>query len=263
VVLFEAASKPGGQIRLAAKTTWRKDLIRIINWREAELDRLGVDIRCNIYAEAVDVPGENPNHIFVATGGMPAGPSMPGAELVVSCRDILSGDVQARHEVLICDHTGRYEAVATADHLSSNGHRVTLATIDVQSATEMGYTNRIVFHKRLAVQGVETLPYPGLGSVRRDGTRLIATLTHELTGNTREIATGQVLLETGTDPLAGVFFELCEGAANKGITDIDAMANWAPQPDTTGYALHRIGDAVTSRSIHAALLEAYRLAVHL
>jgi len=73
------------------------------------------------------------------------------------------------------------------------------------------------------------------------------------------------VLETGTDPLAEVFFELREGAANKGITDVDAMANWSAQPQacTQGYTLHRLGDAVTSRSIHAALLEAYRLAVHL
>lgn len=37
-----------------------------------------------------------------------------------------------------------------------------------------------------------------------------------------------------------------------------AGAGWRP-----GYMLHRIGDAVTARSIHAAVLEACRLAVHL
>ncbi len=265
VVLFEAAPKLGGQIQLAAKTTWRKDLIQIVDWREAELDKLGVDIRCNVYAEAADVLAENPDHVFVATGGMPADQNLPGADLAISSWDILSGDVQAEQEVLVCDHTGRHEPVATADMLSANGRRVTLATIDAHSATEMGYPDRIVFHKRLAAQGVNTLAYLKLSAVRKDGNRLMATLTHELTGQTQEIITDQVVLETGTDPLAEVFFELREGAANKGITDVDAMANWAPQPQhqNQNYTLHRLGDAVTSRSIHAALLEAYRLAVHL
>ncbi len=264
VVLFEAAPKLGGQVLLASKTNWRKDLIQIIDWREAELARLGVDVRCNIYAEAADALAENPDHVFVATGGMPAESPIGGAALAVSCWDILSGDVRAESDILICDHTGRHEAVATADMLSANGHKVTLATIDGHAATEMGYADRIVFHKRLAAHGASTLAYQKLSHLRKEGNRLVATLTHELTGQTQDITTDQVLLETGTEPLAEVFFELQAGASNKGISDVDAMAAWAAQPATgQGYTLHRLGDAVTSRSIHAALLEAYRLAVHL
>lgn len=264
VVLFEAATRLGGQIQLAAKTTWRRDLIQIVDWRESELDKLGVDVRHNIYAEATEVLAENPDHVFVATGGIPAEQTLPGAEIAVSSWDLLSGDVRAGQEVLICDHTGRHEPVATADLLSANGHQVTLTTIDAQSATEMGYPDRIIFHKRLAAQGVNTLAYLKLSALRKDGNRLVATLTHELTRQTQEIITDQVVLDTGTDSLADVFFELREGAANKGITDVDAMADWSAQPQarTQGYTLHRLGDAVTSRSIHAALLEAYRLAVH-
>jgi len=44
--------------------------------------------------------------------------------------------------------------------------------------------------------------------LRKDGNRLVATFTHELT-------TDQVLLETDTEPLAEVFFELQNGAATK------------------------------------------------
>jgi len=265
VVLLEAAPKLGGQIQLAAKTSWRKDLIQIVDWREAELDKLGVDVRCNVYAEASDVLAENPDHVFVATGGMPAENTITGSHLAVSSWDILSGDARAEQNILICDHTGRHEATATADHLSAKGHQVTLATIDAHSAAEMGYPDQIIFHKRLAAQGVTTLAYLKLSALRKEGNRLVATLTHELTHQTHEIVTDQVILETGTDPLAEVFFELAEGSANKGHTDVDAMANWSAQPQgqNQSYTLHRLGDAVTSRSIHAALLEAYRLTVHI
>ena len=150
-------------------------------------------------------------------------------------------------------------------HTQKIGHSLTLATIDANSATEMGYTDRIVFHKRLAAQNVTTLTYLKLSALHKDGNRLVATLTHELTGQHQKVMTDQVVLETGTNPLADVFFELVDGAANKGITDVDALANWSSQPQShlPGYTLHRLGDAVTSRSIHAALLDAYRLAVYI
>jgi len=265
VILFEASPRLGGQIQLAAKTSWRKDLISIVDWREAELEKLGVIVRCNIYAEASDVLAEKPDHVFIASGGMPAEQFFPGAELSVTCWDILAGSVQPATNILICDHTGRQEAVSTADHLSGKDCNVTLTTIDSHSATEMGYTDRIIYHKKLAAQCVSTLPYLKLTNLKKRDHRLVATLTHELTRKVQEIITDQVILEAGTEPLAEVFFELREHSLNKGVTDVDAMAKWLAQPSTSaeGFYLHRLGDAVTSRSIHSALLEAYRLTVFL
>ena len=64
-----------------------------------------------------------------------------------------------------------------------------------------------------------------------------------------------------------MFQELKEGAANHGVTDIDALINARPQPVTIpaegGYLLYRVGDAVSSRSVHAALLDAFRISVAL
>ena len=40
MVLFEAAPRLGGQILLAAQGWWRGDLIGIVDWRAAELERL-------------------------------------------------------------------------------------------------------------------------------------------------------------------------------------------------------------------------------
>jgi NADPH-dependent 2,4-dienoyl-CoA reductase/sulfur reductase-like enzyme len=81
VVLFEAGSSPGGQLLLACRAIWRKDLIGIIDWRVAELERLGVDVRCNVYAGADDILAENPDAVIVATGGLPDTDWLPGGEL--------------------------------------------------------------------------------------------------------------------------------------------------------------------------------------
>jgi NADPH-dependent 2,4-dienoyl-CoA reductase/sulfur reductase-like enzyme len=51
VTVLEASDQPGGQVRLAAQNPRRKELIGIVDWRLAELERLGVDIRYDIWAE--------------------------------------------------------------------------------------------------------------------------------------------------------------------------------------------------------------------
>ncbi len=44
VTVHEAAAQAGGQVNLAAECDWRRDLVGVIDWRLAELDRLGVEI---------------------------------------------------------------------------------------------------------------------------------------------------------------------------------------------------------------------------
>ena len=79
VVLFEAANKLGGQLLIAVKATWRKDLIALVDWRAAELEKLGVDVRLNTYAEDKDILAEKPDVVFVATGGQPTCPGSRAA----------------------------------------------------------------------------------------------------------------------------------------------------------------------------------------
>ncbi len=55
VTLFEASDRAGGQINLLTANPRRREMIGIVDWRLAELDRLGVEIRYNLYAEADDV----------------------------------------------------------------------------------------------------------------------------------------------------------------------------------------------------------------
>ena len=263
VVLFEALAQLGGQVLLAARAGWRRDLISVIDWRVRELELLGVDIRTNLYAEATDVLAENPEVVFIATGGLPAMQSFPGAELSETSWDILAGTVRPAKNLLICDGTGRHEATSCADHLSARGHSVTLATIDPLVAEEVGYADQVIFRKHLYEQGVKIVPDSRITALHRVRDQLIATLVNTLTSETTKIGADQVVVEGGTDPLDDLFFELKEQSQNQGITDVDALASWAPQPEFEdgGFLLHRLGDAVTSRSIHAAVLDAYRIAV--
>ncbi|HMK81400.1 MAG TPA: N-methylproline demethylase, partial [Xanthobacteraceae bacterium] len=106
-----------------------------------------------------------------------------------------------------------------------------------------------------------------LERVEPSGNGLLATFRHELTGAIMELRAPQVVIENGTIPVTEAFDALRVSSINRGITEIDALLAGAPQlatpPARGAFELHRIGDAVSSRSVHAAIYDALRLCMAL
>jgi hypothetical protein len=75
----------------------------------------------------------------------------------------------------------------------------------------------------------------------------------------------QVVVEHGTVPNGELYLGLRAGSSNDGEIDLDAYLAARPQAlvvnEGGAYQLFRIGDAVSSRNIHAAMFEARRLAM--
>ncbi len=260
VVLFEAGSKLGGQLLIAVRATWRRDLIAIVDWRAAEITRLGVDVRLNTYADAADVLAEQPDVVIIATGGLPDTDWLDGAEHCTSVWDVLSESHLPKNDFIVYDGTGRHQAVSCALHLAEQGSSVQFVTMDDNIGLEMEYSARVVYRKRFAQNGVRSLIDHQLYAVQKRGNQLVARFRHELTGTTTELAASQVVIERGTVPVDEVFDALRARSANDGVTDIDTLLARKAQPTAqAGFALHRIGDAVSSRNVHGAIYDALRL----
>ena len=261
VVVFEAADTPGGQVRLAARATWRRDLLGIVQWLGREVEILGVDLRLGTYAEVADVVNENPDVVIVATGGLPDTGCVEGAEHVVSLWDLLSGQVQPGSNVLLFDDHGDHQGPSGAEFLAGQGARVELATPDRSIAFELGATNFSVHLKHLYRAGVTLTPDVRLLSVRPQGNALEARLRNVYSGEASLRTVDQVVVEHGTVPAAELFHALEAKSGNRGRTDVDALARGAPQPLVPAgpFSLFRVGDAVASRNIHAALYDALRI----
>jgi hypothetical protein len=169
--------------------------------------------------------------------------------------------------VIVYDGTGRHQAVSCALHLAEQRRAVQFVTLDDNIGLEMEYNARVVYRKRFAEHGVRTTIDHQLERVRPSGNGLVATFRHELTGATMELRAPQVVIENGTMPMTDAFDALRVNSINGGITDIDALLAGEPQhpgPATDGaFELHRIGDAVSSRSVHAAIYDALRLCMAL
>jgi 2,4-dienoyl-CoA reductase-like NADH-dependent reductase (Old Yellow Enzyme family) len=263
VVLFEAAPKLGGQLLLAVRATWRRDLIAIVDWRAAELARLGVDVRLDTYATEDDILRERPDAVIVATGGLPNTEWLDGAEHCTTTWELLENPGESKDDVLVYDGMGRHQAVSCALHLAEHGRAVQFVTLDDMIGAEMEYSARVVYRKRFAQNGITSVIDHALIRVRPEGNRLTATFRHELTGETMDLTASQVVIENGTLPMCEAYDALRARSCNEGITAIDALLEGLPQqaapPADGAFELHRIGDAVTSRGVHAAIYDAARL----
>ena len=263
VLLFEAGGVLGGQLRIASRLAWRRDLVGIVDWLAAEVQRLGVDIRFHAVADAKSVLAEKPDVVIVATGGLPRAPAIPGSELAQTSWDAATQPGTIPASALIYDEEGGHAAVSLAQHWSAQGCHVTVATQDRVLGRSLGGSSYPVYLAALANAGVRILTDRRLGAIERDGNGLSATLVHEYGEAIDELRVERVVAELGTDPVDELFHELKAVSSNCGVTDVDALKAGHAQPGLerppAGMLLYRIGDAVASRDVHAAMLDALRL----
>ena len=263
VVLFEAADKPGGQIRLAARVPRRRELIGIVDWRAEQCAKLGVDMRFNTYAEASDVLAEKPDVVLVATGGLPNTDIVDGADLVVSSWDILSGDMKPGENVLIYDDNAAHQGLSAGEMIANGGAQLEIVTPERFFAVDIGGLNHVAYARAFDRAGTRITINKRVLAVRRSGNGLIAQIGSDYTERVEEREVDQVVVEHGTLPLDEVYFALKPDSRNGGEMDYSALIAGRPQevvrnPDGA-YQLFRIGDAVASRNIHAAIYDAIRL----
>jgi 2,4-dienoyl-CoA reductase-like NADH-dependent reductase (Old Yellow Enzyme family)/thioredoxin reductase len=264
VVLFEAANEPGGQVRLAARMARRKELIGIAEWRAERCQALGVTLRFNTYAEADDVLALEPEVVILATGGLPNTSFLEtGEELVTTTWDILAGDVKPGEDVLLFDDNGAHPGLQAAEFIAEAGAKLEIVTPERYFAPEIGGLNHVAYARAFQDHDVRITINTRLLSVGRQGNKLAVRLGSDYSRRSQERLVDQVVVEHATLPLDELYFALKEASANRGEVDYQALLAGRPQALRSnpqgGYQLFRIGDAVASRNIHAAIYDALRL----
>jgi 2,4-dienoyl-CoA reductase-like NADH-dependent reductase (Old Yellow Enzyme family) len=269
VTVLEAAPQAGGQVRLLAQNPRRRELIGIIDWRLAELERLGVEIRHGVWAEASDVLALAPEFVVVATGGLPQNPPLDaGDDIVVSSWDIVSGSVKPAENVLVYDDSGGHAGMTAAEMIAGFGARLEVISPERFFAPEMGGMNHVPYMRAFHDNGVRITINTRLKSVRRDGNQLVATLGSDFSkGWSEERRVDQVVVEHGTAPLEDLYFALKPESKNLGAIDYEALVSGGEvfperRPDAA-YTLLRIGDCVASRNIHAAIYDGIRYGIRI
>ena len=267
VTLIEASSQLGGQVRLAAQSQVRKDLIGIVNWLEDEIKRLNVHIIWEQFADVSSITTLSPDIVIIATGGLPDHDYVEGGEISCSTWDVLSGSAMiaptGEETVLVYDDHGQHQAASTVVELGKRGYNVHLVTPDRHAVHEMGSSNYPMYMKAFHDHKVVVTPDLRLKSITHDGNGIKATFSSDYGDHPYEIKADHVVVEHGTLPNDELYLDLVEASNNQGITDIAALIGSEAQPSSPqnegGFSLYRVGDAVASRNIHAAILDARRL----
>lgn len=264
VTVLEASGQAGGQVRLAAQNQRRRELIGIVDWRLAELERLGVEIRYDTWAEKDDVVALAPDVVIVATGGLPQSPPLEtGGELVTSSWDIVAGAVKPAENVLLYDDNGGHQGMTAAELIANAGSKLELLSPERFFAPEMGGMNHVPYMRAFHEKGVAITINTRLHAVRRDGNQLVATLSSDFAEGWRgERRVDQVVVEHGTLPLDDLYLALKPLSKNSGAVDYEALVSGGHpfperQPDAS-FFMFRIGDAVAARNIHAAVYDGLR-----
>lgn len=269
VSVLEAGDQAGGQVRVAAMPLRRRELIGVVDWRLAECERLGVSVRYNCYAEASDVLALAPDVVVIATGGVPDCEFLEqGNELVRSSWDVLTGDFKPQGEVLVFDGNGAHQALSCTEVLAQQpGVHVQFVTGEAMLGPDVGGLNMPAYLKVFVEHNVQQTFSQRLVAVRAEGGRRVARLWCEATRQHYERVVDHVVVEHGTLPLDDLYFALKAQSRNRGELDQQAFIDVREQALVANadgrFQLFRIGDAVASRDIHAAIYDGLRLSLAL
>ncbi|WP_193102259.1 oxidoreductase [Brevibacterium aurantiacum] len=287
VTVLEADEAVGGQVRIAARSQRRRDLIGIIDWRAQQCKKHGVDIRLDTFAEEDDILALSPDVVIIATGGVPDS-SYPFREQGPSFDvwDVMNDCLRNKSRVLVFDDHGFYPALDAVEHLARNGQEVTYVSPERTIGVDVGSMNSPAYLQVFSEFGVKVHLGERLAAKPKINGKLVtARLRNDYSGIETELETDAVVVDFGTTPNDDVYFALKPHSSNRGEIDIDSWIHGRTQPDreigaippTTGgaasagtvaeasapFALYRIGDAVASRNVHAAVLEGLRVGMGL
>jgi len=263
VHLFEASDKVGGQLALASLAPRRRDLRGIIDWRVDELARLGVTTHLNAYVEADELRGQDWDVVIVATGGTPATPPIRGAGLVHDTWDVLGGVRRLTGRVMVYDDHGGTQALDAVEALVRGGAEVELVTPERGMSPDVGGIVSAGYFHELATHGVTLTILRRLHAVSRSGGGLEVELGMDGFDFRETRTVDAVVAEVGTEPVTELYDELVPYSTNHGAIDLNALLAREPQQlvrnESGSFRLFRVGDAVASRNVHAAILDAARL----
>jgi 2,4-dienoyl-CoA reductase (NADPH2) len=235
----------------------RAEFLDVVRNLAAECQRNGVEIRTGVAATASWLLGESPDAVVLATGARPQPPYWAaGLPRIVDVRDVLEGRVEPAGQVVVVDDLGFHQATSVAELLADRGCEVEIITAGMVVGQDLGITlDMETFNVRAHAKGIRqatdlvvvgAAPDDGDGADRdgadgpdgrSGGVKL--SLLHHPTGEPAQRHCDWVVCAVHQAPEDELWQEL-QGAP---------------------FEVHRIGDCVTPRRAHAAVIEGHRAAV--
>jgi len=250
VTLLERQPRTGGQVAVAASVPSRAEFLDVVRNLAAECQRCGVQIKTGTPATAQSLREQEPDAVVLATGARPQPPYWAGGHpRVIDVRDVLEGRAEPSGEVIVVDDLGFHQATSVAELLADRGCSVEIITAGMVVGQDLGITlDMETFNVRAHAKGIrQATDLVVIGAAGReegdgggqDGVTL--SLLHHPTGQPAERDCDWVVCAVHQAPEDELWQEL----------------------KAASFEVHRVGDCVTPRRAHAAVIEGHRVAVAL
>lgn len=131
-ILFEASDKLGGTANLAAIPPNKEMILEFVETMEAQLRDAGVEIILGKTADLAAVQATGAEAVFIAAGGKPVLPDIPGIGNAVTAEEVLSGAAPLKGQNIVVVGGG-VTGLETAEYLAPD-NKVTV----VEMASKIG-----------------------------------------------------------------------------------------------------------------------------
>ena len=153
--LFEAQDRPGGQVRLIARSRRRAEMIGIVDWRIAELERLGRRAAPEHAGRARRRAGRRRR---ISSSSRPAACPTPRSAPAPIWRPppgtCWPATPKPGGEVLVFDDHGQEQALQAAEFLAEAGSSVELVTPERTLGADVSGLNHVPYARAFAARGV-------------------------------------------------------------------------------------------------------------
>jgi 2,4-dienoyl-CoA reductase-like NADH-dependent reductase (Old Yellow Enzyme family)/thioredoxin reductase len=128
VSLYEKSSELGGQWNIAVAAPGKDEFSVFTDYLKRSLDKSGVPVNLGVELTKDKILEMKPDAVVVATGAIPAGLDVPGADVgnVVQSNDVFTGKTKVGDRVAVIG--ARFNAIEVAIMLAEQGKEVSLVS---------------------------------------------------------------------------------------------------------------------------------------
>ena len=189
-VLIEREARLGGSVNLADQPPHKQLLTEFTQTMEAELKALNVEVMLNTEGSAALCRTLGVEGVFLATGGTPIVPKLPGIERAVTSTQILTREVTPEGKS-IAVIGGGVTGLETGEFLAGS-NKVTIIEMTKDVGIMLYASARALLLKRLADAGAKVMTQTTLKAVTEDG-----ILVTDAEGNEQTLPADLVVLAMG------------------------------------------------------------------
>ena len=175
VFLYEKSARLGGQMNLASVSPHKEAFQGVARYLEGQLRALGVAISLGVEADSRRILDHMPDAVILATGSVPAKPSIPGLDgpKVVRAHDVLAGIAKTGKRVVILG--GGMTGCETAHFLSAQGKEVVILEQARRAGQDIGPARRSLLFQALKEGNVQILTNCAISFIEEDRVNYLKT----------------------------------------------------------------------------------------